>query len=167
MADLQSLVGVELPWVRSGYLPAAFTLRWDETEVGSLQWEKLFSSHAIARTAAGAWRIGWSGIRSLFLRDADTDQPIGGVRLHLFGSGEIALPGGTLALRRAGIFPPALRIDDPGGMPLVTVQGSWALLWRGGVCRFEPAAATVPEVGLVALLGMYIMIRRARRRARR
>ncbi len=167
MPDLQSLAGVELPWVRTGYLPAAFALRWDDTEVGSLQWEKLFSSHAIARSAAGVWRIGRSGLRGLFLHDAESDRPIGAVRLHLFGSGEIELPGGTLALHRTGVFPPALRIDDPAGLPLVTVQGSWGALWRGGVCRFEPAAPSLPEVGLVALLGMYIMIRRARRRARR
>ncbi len=164
---LESLAGVELPWVRTGYLPAAFALRWDETEVGSLYWEKLFSTRAIARTAAGAWRIRRSGLRGLVLHDAESDQPIGTVRTHLFGSGEIALPGGTLALHRTGVLPPALRIDDPAGMPLVTVQGHWATLWRGGICRFEAAAASLPEVGLVALLGMYIMIRRARRRARR
>ncbi len=167
MPDVQSLAGVELPWVRTGYLPAAFALRWGDIEVGSLSWEKLLSSHAIARTAAGAWHIRRAGLQGLVLQDAASDGPVGTVRLHLFGSGEITLPGGTLALRRAGVFPPALRIDDPSGMPLVTVQGRWGLLWRGGVCRFEPAAATLPEVGLVALLGMYIMIRRARRRARR
>lgn len=165
MSDTLALAGVELPWVRTGFFPAAFSLRWNDVEVGSLQWESLFSSRALARTPTGAWRIRRSGLRGLSLHDPDSDQPIGSATLHLFGAGELVLPGRQLALRRAGILPPALAFHDADGVPLLVVQGHMAALFRGGVCRFQPAATTLPEAGLVALLGMYIMIRRARRRS--
>ncbi len=166
MPELLSLAGVELPWLRTGFFPPAFSVRWDDVEVGSIQWEGLFTSRALARTPTGAWRIRRAGFRGLALEDADAGQLVGTVRLHAFGSGEVTLPGRTLALRNAGILPPALAFDDESGSPLVVVRGHIATLFRGGVCRFEPAAATLPEVGLVALLGIYITIRRARRRAR-
>ncbi len=165
MSDTLSLAGVELPWVRTGFFPAAFSLRWNDVEVGSLEWEGVFSSRALARTPTGAWRIRRSGLRGLLLDDADSGQPIGTVQLRVFGSGEVTLPGRQLALRRASLLPPALAFQDDSGSPLVVVRGHIATLFRGGVCRFEPAATTLPEAGLVALLGIYITVRRARRRS--
>ena len=49
---------------------------------------------------------------------------------------------------------------------LAAVRGRIGALWRGGYCRLEPGAAEQPEAALVALLGIYVLVRRARRRAR-
>lgn len=166
MSDVLTLAGIELRWLRTGFLPAAFALRWNETELGSLAWEGLFTSRALARTPAGVWRIRRRGLRGLTIDHAETGQPFGTMLFRLFGSGELTFTDGRVfALRRATLFPPAWSFVNNDGSPLVTVQGRVAALLRGGSCRIEPAAASLPEAGLVALLGVYILVRRARRRS--
>ena len=168
MPDLLAIAGIELQWLRTGFLPAAFSLRWNDTELGSLAWESLFSSRAVARTPVGAWRFQRLGFRGLTIEDADTGQPVATMQFHLFGSGELTFADGrVLALRHTALLPPVWAFQDADGAALVVVRGRAAALLRGGHCRIEPAAATLPEAGLVALLGIYILVRRARRRARR
>ncbi len=168
MADVLSAAGVDLQWVRTGFLPAAYALRYDDRELGSLAWEGLFSSRALARTPAGTWRIHRHGLRGLAIDQGETGQPVAAMRFQLLGSGELTFADGrVLALRRAALFPPAWSFVAADGAPLVTVQGHFAALWRGGQCRIEPEATALPEAGLVTLLGVYILVRRARRRAHR
>lgn len=168
MMDLRELVGAELQWVRTTYFPTAFALRWNEFDVGTLTWTNIFSSRAIARTAADAWCIRRRGLRTYLLEQADSGAPVGTLVLQLFGAGEIQLVDGRrLELRRVSLFPPLSVFRDALGSDLVSLRPRFATLWRGGVCRLEPATAEVPEAALVALVGIYILLRRARRRTRR
>ncbi|HEX9107712.1 MAG TPA: hypothetical protein VF832_10800 [Longimicrobiales bacterium] len=170
MVDLRALAGAELRWVRTGFLPAAFALFHDDTELGSVAWENLFSSRAILRTDAGEWRVHRKGLGHLVIEDAASGGVVAAMRLHLFGSGELAFADGrTVAFRRTALLPPAWSFfdgTDAGGSELLSVRGRVAALFRGGSARIEPAAAAMPEAGLLTLLGIYILVRRARRRAR-
>lgn len=168
MPDLQSFAGAGLRWVRTRYLPAAFSLLWHDAEVGSVAWERLFSSRALLSAGEGVWRIRRVGFWNLAVTNAADDQPVATLTLHPFGSGELHFAEGrTLALRRAGLLPPTWSFRDANGSDIVTVRGRFGALWRGGDCTIEPAGAGEPEVGLVALIGIYVLVRRARRRARR
>jgi hypothetical protein len=168
MPDLREIAGEELTWSRAGYLPAAYAIHWNGTEIGTLAWERFFSSRAIARAGDGAWRIRRHGFRQLLIEDARSGDAVATMHLHLFGSGQLEFADGRrLTLHRASLLPLALAFQDQVGSDLVNVRGHWAAIFRGGYCRIEPAGAALPEVALVALLGIYILIRRARRRARR
>ncbi len=167
MMDLRELIGAELRWVRTGYWPAAFALRWNEFDVGTLTWERIFSWRAIARTAGDAWRIRRRGLRTYTLEQVESGAPVATLLLRL-GPDEIQMVDGRrFELRRVSLFPPASLFRDSMGSDLVTLRASFATLWRGGTCRLEPAAASVPEAALVALVGIYVLVGRARRRARR
>ncbi len=166
MADLREIAGVELTWSRAGYLPAAYAIHWNGTEIGTLAWERFFTSHAIARADGTAWRIRRHGFRQLLVEDAASGDAVASVRLHLFGSGELDFADGRhLALKRTSLLPRGIAFQDQLGSDLVSIHGHLASIFRGGYCRIEPAGAELPEAALVALLGVYILIRRARRRA--
>lgn len=167
MMDLRELIGAELRWVRTAYWPAAFALRWNEFDVGTVAWERVFSWRAIVRTAADAWRIRRRGLRTYTLEQAESGAPVGTLVLRL-GPDEVQMVDGRrFELRRVSILPPASVFRDSLGSDVVTVRASFATLLRGGSCRLEPAAAEVPEAALLALVGIYILVGRARRRARR
>lgn len=168
MPDLQSLAGADLRWVRSGFAPAAFSLRFHEEEVGRVAWERLFTSRAILQAGESAWRIRRQGFGSYIARDAATDEPAAMLAVHPFGSGELTFADGrSLVFQRASLLPSIWVFRDQAGTDVVSVRGHLAALFRGGECRIEPAGASLPEVGLVALTGIYTLVRRARRRARR
>jgi len=170
MVDIRALAGAELRWVRTGFLPAAFALFDDQTEIGSVSWEKLFSSHAILRTDGGEWHVRRKGFRHLVIEQPATGDVVAAMRLHLFGSGELAFTDGrTVAFRRTAFLPPAWSFFDGAnadGSELLSVRGLVAELFRGGVCVVQPAGAQIPEAGLLALIGIYVLVRRARRRSR-
>lgn len=167
MMDLRELIGEELQWVRSGYWPAAFALRWNEYDVGTLAWEHVFTSRAVARTAAAGWRIRRRGFRTFTLESVESGAPVGTLTLHFLAAELQFVDGRKLELRRASILPPVSVFRNEWGSELVTVRGRLGMLWRGGTCRLEPAAAETPEAALIALVGIYVLLRRARRRARR
>ncbi len=167
MMDLRELIGEELQWVRSGYWPAAFALRWHEYDVGTLAWENIFTSRALARTAAAGWRIRRRGFRTFTLEDLDSGAPVGTLTTRFLAADLQFVDGRKLELRRASLLPPVSVLRNEWGSDLVTLRGRFAMLWRGGTCRLEPPAAETPEVALAALVGIYVLLRRARRRARR
>jgi len=170
MVDFRALAGAELRWVRTGFLPAAFALFHEETEIGSVAWENLFSSHAVLRTDGGSWHVRRKGLRHLVVEDEASGDVVAAMRLHLFGSGELAFADGrTVAFRRNALLPPAWSFFDGAdaeGSELLTVRGRMAELFRGGFCTIQPAGVAMPDAGLLALLGVYVLVRRARRRAR-
>ncbi len=168
MPELENFVGTSLRWTRTRFLPAAFSLSWNGAEVGSIRWESLFSSRALLHAGAGTWRMRRAGLVTYTIADAATDAPVATLQVNLFGSGELHFADGrTLVLRRASLFPPTWSFRNATGSDVVTIHGRLATLWRGGDCTIEPAGASEPEVGLVALIGIYTLVRRARRRARR
>ncbi len=167
MMDLRELIRTELQWVRRGYWPAAFALRWNEFDVGTLAWENIFLSRAIVRTAAGAWRIRRQGFRTFAIEALETGAPVATLTTRLLAADLQFADGRKLEMRRVTLFPPVSVFRNEAGSELVTLRGRWALLWRGGSCRLEPASAELPEAALVALVGSYVLLRRARRRARR
>ena len=168
MPDLESFAGATLRWVRTKYFPAAFSLLWNGTEVGSVAWESLFSSRALLRAGEGVWRIRRISIWSYGVTDATSDAIVATLDVHPFGSAELHFASGrTLLLRRASILPPVWAFRNEGGSDAVTIHGRFGALFRGGDCTIEPAGAGEPEVGLVALIGIYTLVRRAKRRARR
>lgn len=168
MPDLESLAGANLRWVRTRFFPLAFSLRWQGIEIGSVAWERLLFSSALLTAGEGVWRIRRIGFWSFGITDAATDAVVATLDLHPFGSGELHFADGhTLALRRASFLPPTWSFRNENGSDVVTVHGRLASLFRGGDCTIEPAGAAEPEVGLVALIGIYVLVRRARRRARR
>ncbi len=167
MMDLRELIGAELQWVRRGYWPAAFALRWNEYDVGTLAWENLFFSRAVARSAAGAWRIRRGGFRTFNIEALDTGAPVATLTTKLLVAELPFVDGRKLELHRAALLPPVSVFRNQLGSDLVTIRGRFGMLWRGGTCRLEPAAAELPEAALVALVGIYVLLRRARRRARR
>lgn len=167
MPDLP-FVGATLHWTRSRFIPAAFSLLWNGTEVGSVAWERLFSSSALLRAGEGMWRIRRIGFWSFAVTDAAHDAVVATLDLHPFGSGELHfVQGRTVALRLASFLPPSWSLRDENGSEIVNLRGRFASIFRGGDCTIQPAGASEPEVGLVALVGIYVLMRRARRRARR
>jgi hypothetical protein len=167
VTDPRELAGARLRWVRTRYLPAGFSLRWHDTEVGSLRWESLFSSRALARSGERSWRLQRHGLRGVAIEDGSGDSPVATLAVHGLGSAELSFRDGrTVTFRRSGLLPPSWTFFDSLGSPLLRVRGYLAMLFRGGHCDVEPAAAAYPEAGLIALLGVYVLVRRARRRAR-
>lgn len=167
MADVRELAGELLSWRRAGYMPSIFALQWRGVEIARLAWDGVFTSRATAFAGDFTWHIRRRGFRHLEVT-TDAGDVVAEMHLQLFGSGELELAGGRRILfRRASLLPPAWTFQDEAGSPLVSVRGHLGSLWRGGDAVVEPAGATFPEALLVALLGIYVLIRRARRRARR
>lgn len=166
MDQPRSAGSLELRWSRVALFPAVYRLLWQEQEIGELSWEGLFSSRAVAVAGNGAWRIRRRGFFGIAIEDANSGEPVGEMRLHAHGAELEFVDGRQFPFRRAGLFPPAWRFLDPAGSTLLQVRGYLGMLFRGGTCTIEPAGEALPETRLLALFAMYVLIHRARRRAR-
>lgn len=163
MTMLSELVLRDLEWGRVRWAPPAFTLRFDDATVAELEFPKLFTVKAVGRTENV--ELEFRPLRvfrpSYEVRAAGGDA-VGIFRPRsFFGGGELRCPGGASFLwLRSRLFH-EWTFHDRHGSPLVRVRRRFGPRPPGGGCLVEPAAASLPELPLLVLLGLFLTVLRA------
>jgi hypothetical protein len=168
LKELRELAGQEVEWRRTRWLPRAYALRHGETVVAELEWATGLSGTAMARVGERTWRLARRGVfpPEIAVLEPGNGLEVGRVLLRLSGRGTFVLVGrSSYDWRRAAPFSREWGFFDLYGSPLVRVLPRFFLGRHRGRCIIEPAGAAAPELPLLLVLGVYLTIRRLKRRA--
>jgi hypothetical protein len=166
MYAFNDLSGQELHWVKPKWSKLQFELRAGETAVATLTWTG--GARALGQWAGGQYqfsRQGWFRRRTfIHTPTGPTDEPVA-LFTHRGNSGALVFPTGRTFRWQRPTRWTAERVWVVDNAPTALVRCRPAR-WRSpGVVMIQPAAASLPELPLLLLLGQYLMVQAAQEAA--
>lgn len=164
MHPIGEVAAHELVWVRTGARTRAYELRAQDDVVATLRWQK--GAVAEAATADGRWTFKRQGFwhPRVTVRALGSETDLAVFRASWTGSGILELPAErTFRWSAVNFWRSQWAWHDVGGQPLALFKSSGhGRTPAGGRVAIAPAAASIPELSLLLLLGWYLMVLRIR-----
>jgi hypothetical protein len=161
MKEISDIISNEIAWVQPDWRKYEFEIRAGEDLIGSLAWEKIFGSLAIARSAAGVWTFQRGGFQQqwIAIRAEGQDWDIARFRLNWNGSsGLLTLHDGRQL--RWGISNLEWRWEWDETTPVISIKADPQQEKIEGSIQIHPQAKWAIAPSLLALLGCYIIVLR-------
>ena len=160
MQSIRKLAPATLNWVQPKAMKREFELRSKDELFGALRWEKACGSLALAVSADGQWTLKRSGFLNprVTARLAGSDQDIAVFRPSWTGSGVLELGNGRrFRWVDVNFWRTEWVFRSEAGEDLVRFKSKDGLLKLKMQVELAPAAKGLPEVSLLAALGMYLL----------
>jgi hypothetical protein len=168
MEKLSRAFSLHPEWIQPKTFERRFELRVGDLLFGTLVFQKMTGSMAVARTDSGAWtfkRVGFFNPR-ITVRNDGSEADAGIYSPKWSGSsGTIQMADGTLyQWRHANFWATRMEWTDGGGRVLVTYQSGVEnsrlsdALKTQATMEFSQDARSVPDLPLLILLGWYLVI---------
>ena len=160
MKSIVELARHELKWTQPKALKNSFELHSDDQVVGTLVLKSIFGSFATGTSADGCWtfkRVGFFQTR-VTIRRCDDETDIGTFRNSTWkAGGTLELPDGRKYRATSNLWQSKLEFQDPSGNPIIKLKTGGLMHLSAGV-EIEPAAARIPELPWMVMLGWYLAV---------
>jgi hypothetical protein len=166
--EWEAIVQRTLRWVQPRVFRRAYELLAGEQPVGSLQFEKAFSSLATAKLASWEWRFEREGMwsRRFRVRQPGSKDNVAVFQHDWRGNGVLTLAdGGRVAWKRQNFWGTEWAFLTPSEQAMVSFKNEFGLKMAARVMIRRPYAER-PETPLLVALGMYLAVLRRRKRRR-
>jgi hypothetical protein len=155
--------GQNLSWVQRSAVKQAYELRAGEEVTGSLVWQR--GTLAVGEIAGRRWTVKregfWHPRITVRVQDSDLDTVV--FHPSWRGGGLLELAGGRiLRFRAANVWRSQWDWQEAAGDVLVRFRSRQGLFKSGAELEIMPAAAGLPELSLLAVLGWYLIVLGAR-----
>ncbi len=161
MRRIADWIGHELKWVQPQTLKMEYELRAGETQVATLRFRSAFGSLATAESAEGCWtfkRVGFLRTR-VTIRVCGTESEIATFRNNTWNSGgTLELPDGRGFQANSNFWQTQYEFKNAAGENLFRYRNIGGVLHASSAVEIEPAAASVPELPWMVLLGWYLVV---------
>jgi hypothetical protein len=161
MKSIRDLIDQELKWIQPQAIKMEFVLRCGEEAVASLRFRTSFGSLATGECADGCWtfkRVGFWRTRAT-IRVCGTETDIAVFHNNTWTS------GGTLDMPDRRMFPATsnfwmtqYEFRTEGGETLVRYRRIGGVLRLSSEVEIRPAAASMPELPWLVILGWYLTV---------
>ena len=161
MKHIRDLVGRELKWIQPHTLKREYDLQSAGDVVATLRFRSAFGSLATGESADGAWtfkRVGFFANRvNVRVRDTETDIAIFKNNTWTNG-GTLQFPDGHEVLANTNFWATEYSLQTPSQSPLVTYRRIGGLLHLSSTVEIAHAAAALPELPWLVMLGWYLTV---------
>jgi hypothetical protein len=167
MRSLTQVVGRELEWQRTAWLPPVYTLFAGTEAFARLESTSLFLPRVTAQSAEGTWRFRRPSLFSwrLLIEDAHTGSVVGEYLGRPRGGRLRFTDGAEYRFSRVGFIPRTIRVAHGVGFEVVSVTWRWLAFRRVAVAEIHGGGSGDPRLGLLTLLAFYVLLLRRRRAA--
>jgi hypothetical protein len=151
----------ELEWSQPSAFSSSFELKSGDALVGTLEFQKIFGSLAVGRTARGAWTFKRRGFlrATIGARVEGQDDDIAVYEPNWSGTkGAITLAGGAAYRWHAANFWGSIwSLENPAGQPVFSLK-TRGVFHSGAEVKLEPAGREDPNLEWLLLMGWHIVI---------
>ena len=161
MQNIGACVGHELKWTQPHTLQMAYELHDSAELVATLRFRSSFGSLATAESADGCWtfkRVGFWETRAT-IRACGAEQDLAIFKNNTWASGgTLELPDGRRYPASTNFWDTAYAFNTADGEPLVSYRNIGGLLHLSSLVEIRPAAAALPELPWLVMLGCYLIV---------
>jgi hypothetical protein len=161
MRSVRDLIGQELKWVQPKAMQMEYELRSAEEPVASLRFRSSFGSLATGECADGCWtfkRVGFWRTRAT-IRVCGTETDIAAFHNNTWTSGgTLEMPDGRILPANSNFWMTQYEFRTEGGETLVRYRRIGGILHLSSEVEIRPAAASMPELPWLVILGWYLTV---------
>lgn len=167
MKPIRAIANQFLRWTQPALLKREYELRAGDEVVATLRWQKTFGSLALAETANGTWTFKRSGFLrpKVMVRVPGSETEVATFKPGWGGEGTLRFSDGRYyQWQHTNFWRSDWFFSDQGGEPLVHFKAEFEasaaviLFKHAAEVKFEPTAASVPDLSLLTALGWYLMV---------
>src|SRR5262245_49240940 len=150
-----------LTWTQPRLLQRSYELRAGEEVVGSLRWEKLFSSRAIAECSGEQWTIERAGFfhPRITARALGSGTDVAVLEKGWCGRGTLEVRGGgTYHWAKTSFWRPSWAFTSGSGELLLSFSTRCVLMGHQADVKVEPRGVSSTDLELLLLLGGYLLV---------
>lgn len=160
MKNIAELIGRELEWLQPSAWKMEYELRAGDELIATLRFRSSFGSFATAECADGCWtfkRVGFFQIR-VTIRACGADVEIATFKNNTWsGGGTLELPDGRKMLATTNFWQTKFEFQTEAGETLVRFKPG-GLVHLTAKVEIQPAAAGLPELPWIVMLGWYLVV---------
>lgn len=153
----------ELLWVQPAARKQWYELRAGDEILATLRWQR--QTLAEADSADGRWTFKREGFwrPQVTVRSLGSEENAATFRPHWMGGGTLEIPGQpTISLVAADFWHSQWEWRRPDGLTVVHFKSRQGISKVGGEVQIAPEALRSADVGLLVLLGWYLIVLLAR-----
>lgn len=161
MKSISELARSPMTWVQTAAMSNEYELHGEGEVLATLRWQKRFGTLALGEVAGAKWTFKRTG----FLRPKVTVRPLGReVDLGVYSpdfwrDGVLQLHDGRRFLwKHLSFWRSEWAFTTDAEFPIVTFRSKHQLLKVGAEVEIDAAHRDHPDLGLLALLGWYLMV---------
>jgi hypothetical protein len=161
MKSLESLDQRTLLWRQPKWAEERHELRAADGLFAELYWTKWFSDQAVAECSHGSWILDRPGFfrDRVVASDTRSGEQVASFAFEWLKNGDLTLSDGrTFRWYRTKAFDTAWALVDKAGGAVFEVHLGMNWFKREATVRLRPDSRTMPGLGLLLCLGMYLGI---------
>jgi hypothetical protein len=161
MKHVRDYVGRDLQWTQPHAFTAAYELRSGDDLIGMLTFRSSFGSLATGASADGRWtfkRVGFFSTRVTARADGSDSDLVVFRNNTWTGGGTVELPDGRHWLATTNFWQTRYEITTSAETPLLTFHQTSGLLHTSSAVNIHEAAADLPELPWLVMLGWHLRI---------
>ena len=160
VTKIVELIGREMEWMQPSVWKMEYELRSLDQLIATLRFRSSFGSFATAESADGCWtlkRVGFFQIRAT-IRACGSDTEIATFKNNTWsGGGTLEFHDGSKLLATTNFWQTQLEFQTEAGETLVRFE-SGGLVHLSAKVEIQPAAAGLPVLPLIVMLGWYLIV---------
>jgi len=149
-----------LRWIQPRALRAEYELRAGEERIATLRFHDMLGSRATGESAEGCWTFERAGFfrTRVAVRRCDAAADLATFRSNRWrGGGTLTLPDGRELRATTNFWYSRLQVRDEAGQTLLVYDTKGILRLRATV-TIGPAAAALPDLPWLLMLGWYLVV---------
>ena len=160
MKKIAQLISKPLRWFQPSTFQRQFELQANEEVVATLRFRSLCGTLATGEGVDGCWtfkRVGfWQ--TSVTIRECNSDLDIATFKNNTWsGGGTLELPGGKEYRATTNFWNTRFEFQDQSGATVIEFK-TGGLLHLSATVEINPAAAALPEMPWLVMLGWYLIL---------
>lgn len=161
MKHIRTVVGHELKWCQPHTFKMEYELHDSGTLAATLRFRNSFGSLATGDSSDGCWtfkRVGFWQTKAT-IRQAGTEPDLAVFRNNTWANGgTLEFPDGRHYSANTNFWMTAFTFNTECGEPLIQYRRIGGLLHLSSQVDIQPAAASLPELPWLVMLGWYLTV---------
>lgn len=161
MRQIAAMTGRELTWTQPHAFRMEYELRAADELIATLRFKSSFGSFATAESADGCWtfkRVGFWQTRAT-VRECGAETDLASFKNNTWSNGgTLELPDGRKFLASTNFWQTKYDFRTEAGEVLFSYTHIGGLFHSSALVEIQPAAANLPELAWMVMLGWYLVI---------